>query len=76
MAQAEPREAEGEPACSQGHPGAVAQRTNPRHYRRFTFFPTPTVSHADYTSNVYTSARMAAGMTSRARRPYIGYSAG
>jgi hypothetical protein len=38
--------------------------------------PRPAVSHADYTSNVFTSARMAAGMTSRARRPYIGYSAG
>jgi len=34
------------------------------------------VSHTVYTAIVLTSARMAAGMTSRARRPYIGYSAG
>lgn len=38
--------------------------------------PGPDVSHAVYTAIILTSARMAAGMTSRARRPYIGHSAG
>jgi hypothetical protein len=34
------------------------------------------MSTAVYTANVLTSARMAAGMTSRARRPLDEYSAG
>jgi hypothetical protein len=35
-----------------------------------------TMSSAVYTATVLTSARMAAGMTSRARRPLDGYPAG
>jgi len=41
--------------------------------------PRPTgtlMSTAVYTANVLTSARMAAGMTSRARRPLDGHPAG
>jgi len=36
----------------------------------------PAMSAAVYTATVLTSARAAAGMTSRARRPLDGYSAG
>jgi hypothetical protein len=38
--------------------------------------PEPRMSSAVYTATVLTSARMAAGMTSRARRPLDGHSAG
>ena len=38
--------------------------------------PEPVMSTAVYTANVLTSARMAAGMTSRARRPLDGHPAG
>ena len=36
----------------------------------------PGMSHTEHTANVLTSARMAAGMTSRARRPYPHHPAG
>jgi len=38
--------------------------------------PEPSMSTAVYTANVLTSARMAAGMTSRARRPLGEHPAG
>lgn len=36
----------------------------------------PNMSHTEHTANVLTSARMAAGMTSRARRPFPHHPAG
>ncbi len=56
-------------------PTQVARRNKSRHDRT-SMFRDPAVSHTVYTAVVFTSARMAAGMTSRARRPYIGHSAG
>jgi hypothetical protein len=41
-----------------------------------TRYPEPCMSTAVYTATVLTSARAAAGMTSRARRPLDGHSAG
>jgi hypothetical protein len=52
----------------------VARQRNVRHHVRSPFgIP---MSTAVYTAIVLTSARMAAGMTSRARRPMIGHPAG
>jgi hypothetical protein len=52
----------------------VAQQRIVRHHGRSPFGTI--MSTAVYTAIVLTSARMAAGMTSRARRPLIGHPAG
>jgi hypothetical protein len=52
----------------------VARQRKYRHDARSS--PGISMSAAVYTATVLTSARAAAGMTSRARRPLDGYSAG